>query len=235
MANLFTNQDAFDNAAWLKIGFAEVTADQTTAPDGTDTADKLGDDNSPESTGGVTILQIVTVTNAVHVLSVCAKADQLNFVRLFTSNFDVDANDESYFNLSTGALVSKGTNHIAAGISAVTNGWYQCWVTFQSTTDLTGNAGYGLSEDGLDSDVDIDGTSSIFLWRGQMELGSTPTACAEAAATPMLGGGRVLVKGQMPKWWKEYEETQPQEPGPKVIAPKDRIAALAGRLRMPKK
>lgn len=233
MANILTNQDDFTNAAWVKFLQAVVNGDLATAPDGTTTGDQLID-NGSEGTGVASIYQIATVTDAVHVLSFCVKKDQLDYIRVFNANFDAGASDESYFNVANGTLVSKGTNHIDAGITASNDGWYQVWVTFQSSTQLTGTVGVSLSQNGTDTTIDLDGTSSQFIWRGQLELGSSPTTCAELTAAVTLGGGRVLTKGTMPKWWKEYEETQPKEKPPRVIAPKERIAALAGKLKMPK-
>jgi hypothetical protein len=55
--NLFTYSEEFDNAAWLKRGTATVTPNDTTAPDGTLTADLL----SGIGAGANDIYQVVTI------------------------------------------------------------------------------------------------------------------------------------------------------------------------------
>ena len=56
--NLLTYSEEFDNAAWTKSS-ATVTADDTTAPDGTTTADLI----ATSSSGGL-IYQDTTITDA---------------------------------------------------------------------------------------------------------------------------------------------------------------------------
>lgn len=46
------------------------------------------------------------------------------------------------------------------------------------------------------------------------------------------GGGRVLVRGQFPDFWKDWEEPQPKV-GPPEKSSKEEIAELAAELRMP--
>ena len=233
MANLLTAQDAFDNAVWTKESFAVITADQIAAPDTTITADNLGTTDS-DGNGYAFVSQAITVPGPdTYVLSVCAQKDSISWAWLDTFLFG--NNGTSWFDIENGVVGTKDANHDTSGITDVGGGWYQCWITFDLSADLTGEVGIGMGSDDAVPTVPLLGApSSIYIWRGQLEAGSTPTACA-APPVAMQGGGRVLSKGTLPKFWKEWEETQPNESPPKIISPRDRIAELAGTLKMPRK
>lgn len=235
MANVLNFPDAFDNAAWTKTADTVITADDTTAPDGTATADRLGTVQGQEGVRVIGVSQSATVSPAENVLSFCVKEGNVDHIWLLTADFDALANGTSWFNLNTGAVGTKASEHATSGITDVGDGWYQVYVTFSTLETLTGTVWVGMSEaDGSFNTEVFGGAKHNFIWRAQLESGSTPTACAAAEAATIQGGGRVLVHGRMPKWWKEWEEPQPKETPPKTLAPRERIAELAGRLGMPR-
>jgi len=166
--NLLTYSEQFDNAAWLKTN-ASVTANSTTAPDGKLTADKLLD-SSAGGTAQTRLRNAVTVSSGSSTFSIYAKKDQLDYINLFSANFDAGGNGNTWFNLSTGVVGTTSANHTAK-IEQVANGWYRCSITFSTTTDLAGNFYIQpASADGV-STIELDGTSSIFIWGAQVELG----------------------------------------------------------------
>lgn len=177
--NLLTYSEQFDAAAWTKVN-ATITANSAVAPDGTSTADTLGD-NSATGTGGVQVAETgIVVSAGSSVLSVYAKADQLSWIRLEAKNFDT--NQTCYYDLGSGATgTSTATSE---GIEAVGDGWYRCWMEFATTTDLTGNLFIHLADADNDSTVDLDGTSSVYVWGAQLETGiaATPYIKTEAAS-----------------------------------------------------
>jgi hypothetical protein len=144
-----------------------VTADATTAPDGTSTADKLLDtvDANTHFTG-----RAGTVADAtVHTLSVFAKKGEYDFMRLEQGNNSHGA----YFNLATGAVVGATTYNPT--ITNVGNGWYRCTVTVTSiTTSLT--VVIAPSPNGTSINYTGTGTSGIFIWQAQLETGSVATS-----------------------------------------------------------
>jgi hypothetical protein len=171
--NLVTYSHEFDNAAWVKTD-STINANATTAPDGTLTADRLIDDFSTGIGQTRTYENTVTVSSGANVFSVFVKADQLSFVCLETSSFDAGGNAKTWFNLSTGAVGTA--NHDDSGIEAFANSWYRCWVQFTTTTDLVGELVIRVCDADNDVVVDLDGTSSIFIWGAQCELSPTPTS-----------------------------------------------------------
>jgi hypothetical protein len=149
--NLDLQSQTFDNASWTKTG-CTVTANATTAPDGTLTADKL-----VEGVGGTfhNLSQVAAVIGSPYVVSCYAKAAERTQVAFQLGAF------AAYFNLSNGTVVSGS----GAGISDAGNGWWRCWlaVTPASTINniflaVSGSASYSG-----------DGTSGIFIWGAQLE------------------------------------------------------------------
>jgi hypothetical protein len=161
-ANMLTYSEQFDNAAWTKV-FATITADATTAPNGTTTADKLAETTANDFHYAAAAFG--SVVGRTYTYSVYAKASERNWlqIRLFngTSNIGFVS-----FNLSTGVI---GT--ITSGIASISNagnGWYRCSVT--ATADTT-----TLNPFNLVVLADNGGTyagtagSGIFLWGAQLE------------------------------------------------------------------
>jgi hypothetical protein len=159
---------------------AELTgmADQTIAPDGSLTADQLQDDAST-GTGTPSIRQALTVaTSTAYTFSIFAKADQLSWValelRLFTTPAGTPA---AWFDLASGVVGTKDSALDSHGIEDYGNGWYRCWITFTTdVADTFGQIQVTLSDADNDQIVDLDGTSSIFIWGAQLEAGAFPTA-----------------------------------------------------------
>jgi hypothetical protein len=151
--NLFTYSEEFDNAAWSKFQ-ATVTANDTTAPNGTATADKLA-----SSTNGTAVLFRTASTEAgVATISVYAKAgtnDVLDIGFTNVSDFTVKAN------LTTGTITSA-TSGITGTITNVGNGWYR--VTATRTMTASGTAF-------INSATTISGRF-IYIWGGQLDLGN---------------------------------------------------------------
>lgn len=146
------------------------------APDGATTADRLKDDGGG-GTGAVTITQTVTTAaSTAYTFSVFLKADGLSWARIaIGAGIAINA----YFQLSGAGAVGAtlGANNSSQGIKSVGNGWYRCWVT---GTTAPADTSYDLiirpADDDGDETVDRDGTSSIFVWGAQLELGTVPTS-----------------------------------------------------------
>ena len=168
--NLIGYSEDFSNSDWTKFN-SSVIANSIISPDGTLNATKLTEDTS-SSTHRI-YDTIITSSGVVHTQSIFAKSGENGrFLRIFrgsgTYNYAV-------FDLDNGTVFSKGgSNIISAKIEKYPNGWYKCSSTF--TTQFSNIATYyGLQNGSLDSYIG-DGTSSIYLWGAQLEVGSYPTS-----------------------------------------------------------
>jgi len=116
--------EQFDNAAYTKLISVSANTTATLDPSGYYGADKLIETTSYTQQW---IYQALSMSGA-QTFSVYAKAAERNFIALATAG-----SDPSYFNISTGVVVSTASG-VTTSIQSVGNGWFRCSITTASTT-----------------------------------------------------------------------------------------------------
>lgn len=181
--NLLLRAQEFDNSAWAAAGsVGTVSANATTAPDGTATADKIveaagaGYHGRRQGISGLTEL-------TTYRLSFFAKAAGRTRVSFWS--FSGGDTGSYIFDLSTVTASRAGST-----ITAVGNGWYRCEgpvVTIAGQTARTIHI--GPQDAGAAQSYTGDGTSGVYVWGAQLELASlassyipTTTAAVTRAA-----------------------------------------------------
>ena len=190
--NLALYSEEFDNAAWTKVG-STISANSTTAPNGTTTADKL-----IEGTllGDHYINRNITNSNSLFSFSVFAKKSERNF--LYLNAFATVPNNftyvpSAYFNLDNGTVgtVSSAT----ATIQDYGNGWYRCTLNCTSIfSQLSASVGMYImtaTANGVSTYLG-NGTSGIFIWGAQAEAGSSPTSYIPTVASSVTRNADVI-------------------------------------------
>ncbi len=187
--NLLTWSQEFDNAAWTKTN-TTVTANATTAPDGTTTAEKLVENSATDFHTARPTTSVGTIT-ATECLSVFAKASERSWLAL-----QMGSSRTAYFNLSAGTIGTTSANTTAT-MTALANGWYRCSVAGERVA-TQGNQILLASGDNTASYTG-DGTSGIFIWGAQLDQAAQATAyvpTTSAAAGALRRGDRgVLIEG----------------------------------------
>ncbi len=119
--NLLTYSEQFDNAAWAKSNVT-ITANNTTAPNETATADKATCASGSSISPNIFYNQTFAATNGqVYNYSYYAKKGSSNFAKIrFSGTAFAAVANSPIFNLNTGLIVS-GTGTI----ENVGNGWYR--------------------------------------------------------------------------------------------------------------
>ena len=186
--NLLTYSEQFVNGYWVKAGLNAFgsgsianTAD-TTDPFGGNTASFIQESTA---TGNHLILRPVDlISGAVYTVSFFCKAATRSwaYVRLATR-----AGQGAYFNLSNGTIGTVESG-ITANIENYTNGWYRCSVSIviePSTFYPQVNIATGDNQ----SNYTGDGTSGIYIWGAQLELGSVATDYKPTTSTAILPVG----------------------------------------------
>jgi hypothetical protein len=180
--NLALYSEQFDNAYWTKSQ-ATITANATTAPDGTLTAEKF-----IEGSGSVApecARTPIATSNSIFTLSVFAKASERNF--LIINNNDGTGSFRVWFNLTTGVIGTADAG-VTAFIENVGNGWFRCGVARQMTAFASATSAFQIgSADGVDTYTG-DGTSGIFIWGAQMELSDIATDYIPTTTTAVSVG-----------------------------------------------
>ena len=181
--NLVTYSEQFNNAAWTNTAMT-ITADSTTAPDGTTTADKI----VPTTAATFHYLSQTPSPSGASTLSIYAKSSGYDWIKLFMGGSSVCS---ANFNISTGALgTTGGSSFSTSTITDVGDGWYRCTMTNNGA--YSGTSGVyvtsaesnpptsGLSEAG-------DGTSGGFLWGAQLEVATAATGYLPTTSASLSG------------------------------------------------
>lgn len=225
--NLLLWSEDFNNPVWSATN-GVVTANFTTSPAGTLTADRF-----TENTGSVDPrfpVSVSLVAGAAYTLSVYAKvipgSAQRYLMLVFNTGFSsvVGAN----FNLVTGAV--GATNGASGSIQSVGNGWYRCSIT--PSSNATGSGSFRIRTCAVDNLGNItspatytgDGLSGFDFFGAQLEQSSTagpyfPTTTVPASVTTTESLG-LLVEEQRTNLltYTELFNTSPWAPGALAVA-----------------
>jgi len=170
------------NTTWLNLNATPTQSTEET-PDG-DTTNKyiklVDDGSNPTGTGSVFVYRTITVSGGTkYTASAFLKKSGLNWARLQADGAGVvgDASPNQFFDLDNGVLGSGSAGIQDATIEAYPNDWYRCSITWtQGAGDTSFSYVIYVAEADNDSIVDLDGTSSIFVWGAQVEEGPIATS-----------------------------------------------------------
>ena len=178
-ANLLLRSEELNLSPWVAID-CPVTADQTTAPSGVSTADRMLP-NTANSQHYV-YQSATLVSGQTYTLSIYAKPNGYKRVLLREGSF---SGKSVAFDVSTGAVV--GTDGATGQITAVGNGWYRCAMTFSAISSAsTVLALIVLPDTGTswaDATFAANGTSGLFVWGAQAENASFATSYIPVGST----------------------------------------------------
>ena len=171
--NFLLYSNTFTNAAWAKTAVT-VTANSTTAPDGTNTASTFTFTNATNS-----INQSFTAasTGAFYTLSIYLKAGTDTTYTITGGNSILTYYASCIFNLSTG--VAGAVTQFGVGVSgsatmvSVGNGWYRCSLSVTNTVSSWYFYGVGTTNGNY-----------VYAWQAQSEIGlfaSSPTITTSSA------------------------------------------------------
>jgi hypothetical protein len=172
--NLVTMSEEFNGTAWGKTNVT-ITANATTAPDGTTTADKVLASN----TTGIHSIFPGAIGVGTYTFSVFAKKSE--YSRLVINYYGIS------FNLDTGVIESTlpWQYNSSAKIEKFANGWYRCSVTGTAYGNLYLSLANAAPSGNLNDPPSFtgDGTSGIFLWGAQLEASPYPTSYIPTVAS----------------------------------------------------
>ena len=186
--NLVLQSEAF-NTTWVPSRGA-VTANATTAPNGTTTADKFVPDTQvnphfvSQAISGLT-------SGGIYTCSVYAKLAEWNSLAIFRGDSAIGVN----FRLDTQAMTVLAGSPVTYSITDAGNGWYRCSMSFAIASTSDG-AQFRV---GNNSNYSIAGNNAngLFLWGAQYEatdFGATayiPTTTAAVSTGPVANVPRL--------------------------------------------
>jgi hypothetical protein len=158
--NNFEYSEQFDNAIWAKDAGSTITANSTTAPNGTITADTLN-----ASAGSVlNVSQLITTTAGVYTYSIYLKKNATNLMSTYIYLIGTGFVASGEVNFDNGTYtVTSGTGATGA-IENLGNGWFKI--------SLTQTLSAGVNSFGI-INFSTTGTRTVYAWGAQLNIGST--------------------------------------------------------------
>jgi hypothetical protein len=182
-----------------------VVANQITAPDGS-LADFFQEDTSSiEHYAGD---RVVTVTaGTTYTWSFYAKLGLTGEVRRVCVRTGSQGPASVVFDLETGSSTVI-SSVVSSGISSAGNGWFRCWIVYTATG--TGGAVFRQQlAKGTNTVYTGDGTSGLFFWGAQLEVGASPTSYIPTVASQVTRTADIaLMTGtNFSSWYNQTEGT----------------------------
>ena len=209
--NLVTYSEQFDNAAWTKQQ-SSVTANTVIAPDGTLTGDVVIQ-NTANNFHGITGAITVTV-GTTYAWSVFAKAQAATVLQLTFGNGGGTFTGLGFanFDLSAGTVSSTGGTLVGSSIQAVGNGWYRCFIAATATTTAASNNWIAIANSTTSARLATytgDGTSGIYIWGAQLEVGAFSTSYIPTVASQVTRTADVatMTGTNFSSWYNATEGT----------------------------
>jgi hypothetical protein len=187
-SNLIGYSQAFDDAVWTKSN-SSITANSTTAPDGTTTADTLVENTANNThylyASANANLFATIVTGATYTASIFAKPAGRNRIRFSGDGSSAFLGGDVIFDVANGTVGSIPSGVTSASIVSVGNGWYRCIVVAVATGTVARPIVF--LDNGTTNSYTGDGTSGVFLWGVQLEFGSTANSYVATTPTRVYG------------------------------------------------
>lgn len=182
--NLISGSEIFDGNGWSKVSSASVTDNVTTAPDSTMTGAKYWGGASTSRIQRVTTTILPGTVNIPVVLSLYAKAEVMDNLRL------TDGISIANYNLTSGvATLLSGVG--SASMTSVGGGWWRCILTIPT---------WATSSIQIYTEPRFNGTDGIYIWGAQLNEGTVAATYVKTTATS--NSGEVVYT---PHGWKGYQ------------------------------
>lgn len=170
--NLLNYTEQFDNAYWTKSKVT-ISANATTAPDGTVTADKIVHAPTTLDSAGVSVTTPISFVAGQYIFSISAKKLEARYVQvLFSTALTTEFVD---FDTDTGTIT--GGTYVSASITSQNSEFFRVSVTVNFAA-ASGNIFIRLVDTATAiRNATFSGAAGngLFIWGAQLQLGSTAT------------------------------------------------------------
>ena len=188
--NLLTYSHEFDQTHWSNVRTTDSKTVATNDPQGLQTAVKLVA-NTDNNTHRLDKTNLSMATSTAHTFSVWAKAAEYTGVSLTIADSSNNSHGV-YFDLSAGTF-TIGNNAHTGKMEAYPNGWYRCFATFTTPSSITfQQVLIGVLQNGTTHTYTGNGSSGIYIWGAQLEVGAFSTSYIPTDSTTATRGADIV-------------------------------------------
>ena len=201
--NLLTYSSDFANAAWAKSASLSVTPNSTYSPDGGMATTKVV---PPTSSAAHRLAKGLTTVAGSHVVSVTAR--QAGYSVLRVEVVTGGAPGAVHVSLVDGSYAYYGQGVMTGvWVSSTPGGFYRVSVAFTASAASTSLYVYALPSMGSGNTFTGDGTSGIYIWGAQLEVGSFPTSYIPTESSQVTRAADVCSVNTLSPWYNASEGT----------------------------
>jgi len=178
--NVVLRSEQFDNAYWTKTN-TTITANSSTSPDGTSTADILVENSTANVVFGVRANPRPSGLTLGTTYSVSFFAKKITRDFCYYDDFNLFQNPivQVFFNLQTGLVGNTSAGVLNPKMENYGNGWYRCSFQFVASGATPTQIDYRIASATTDNGftyTGVIGQQAIAIWGAQFEEGSNATS-----------------------------------------------------------
>ena len=194
--NLLTYSSEFDNAAWVKDG-ATVTPSAAMGPDGTMTASLLQESTASglHNTARIGISVTVGATYSATIFAKPASGSRILRLASFgqVANIDLVSMEYNVF----------GSTAFSVSVSRAPNGFVRAAIQGVVSQTSSSNVYISLARSlaSASNNYTGDGTSGIYIWGAQLEVGAFPTSYIPTTSAQVTRAADVASVNTLSPWY----------------------------------
>lgn len=184
--NLATYSEQFNDGSWVKLNSVGISANVTTSPDGTTSADKFVENTN---TSHKVLAKSFTLTaSTTYTFSLFVKSAERSNIMIHLRKSDYSTRFGGFFNLATKTFTgetSGGGVLASSSIIEYPNNWFRLTITGDIGANTAAVTTLYLCDTNNNIGYAADGTSGLFVWGAQLEEGPFPTSYIPTVASPV--------------------------------------------------
>ncbi len=205
--NLLTYSEDFSQGVWTKHN-SSINSNVITAPDNTSNATKLIENTSDVQ--HMVYRNLTSAVNTTYTFSFFAKSAERQYVLASFSGGGLSGDCVVGVSLIDGSVTTTSNSPENTSVTKLPNGWYRITLTKTTPSASAFQPRILISRTGSSSQTYRgDGTSGIYVWGAQLEVGAFPTSYIPTTVSivPRSADNASMTGTNFSSWYNQTEGT----------------------------